>query len=237
MEFIMNHYLYLITFPDGMKYVGARSTNLLPELDACYLGSGKALPKRDRDTCTKQILRIFNSREELIQAEYQYIIDNDCVNSPEYYNLRSKTFDKHGIPDTSGPLLKGRSKHTHAYIEEANKKRVLYAGENRTPAQKHRDKLATGKKLGPNPLKGHSGTDNTAFVPWYYIDSEGNYYEVLDTTKEDFAVKLGISKRQLIHRFHYSNRHKPAKVSGRVPLAIQGFTFGNLPRPTNTDTI
>ena len=41
----MYHYAYLLTFPDGMKYVGARSIHFQPELDVTYLGSGKALPK------------------------------------------------------------------------------------------------------------------------------------------------------------------------------------------------
>lgn len=45
----MYHYCYLLEFPDGMKYVGAKSSKLRPDLDTTYLGSGKDLPKDRHD--------------------------------------------------------------------------------------------------------------------------------------------------------------------------------------------
>ena len=63
------HYVYLLKFPNNMKYVGVHSTNILPELDTCYLGSGAALPKRDSSTCVKTILKEFNTRKEAHEYE------------------------------------------------------------------------------------------------------------------------------------------------------------------------
>jgi predicted GIY-YIG superfamily endonuclease len=233
----MNHYLYLLTFSNGKQYIGARSTKLKPELDTLYLGSGRALPKRTPQDCNKQILKTFNSRKELIKAEIQYIIDNNCIDSDNFYNLRKCTYDRHGTTcEKTSKILTGRTKQTHKYIENAAKKHTAYIGKNRTPAQIEKDKLHGDKIRGiKNKDKGHPGITNCAFIPWYYIDNAGNYYEILEETKEDFAKKLGITRRQLIHRFHYNNEHKPAKFSKKIPESIRGFTFGNLPRPTNTD--
>jgi len=211
-----------------MKYIGCRSTTLDPELDACYLGSGKGLPKRTYKDCIKQVLGSYPSREEAINAEIAYIQLNDCVNSPDYYNLRLSTFDRHGSKGT--PVNTGRTKHTHEYINEANKKRKKYKGNDRTPAQKAADALSRGVSTGSNPLKANRGTDNGGFNPWYLVDPTGNYLEI-NVTKQEYAKVLGVTPRQLGHRFHHTNIHKPAKQG-----PLKGWTFGNLPRPTNTGT-
>jgi len=209
-----------------MKYIGCRSTKLGPTLDACYLGSGKALPERTIKSCIKTVLAEFPTREEAIQAEIDYIKDNDCVNSPDYYNLRLATYDRHGTEGT--PVNTGRTKETHEYIVSANEKRKQYVGEYRTPAQKAADNRARGVSTGPNPAKGKIGINNSGFNPWYLIDPKGNYLEIM-IPKQDYAEKLGVTPRQLGHRFHHTNMHKPAKQG-----PLKGWTFGNLPRPTNT---
>lgn len=221
----MIHYLYLIQFENGKKYVGARSTNLdSPELDTCYLGSGRALPERTKDTCTKTILGTFNSRKELIEAETQYIRVNDCVNSNVYYNLREKNYDKFGVKcEAISKALKGRTKESHEYIQKANSKREKYKGDNRTPAQKHQDAKMTGVSQGTNPKKGHKGTTNCAFEPWYSISPEGNRIEYYSITKRDAAHLFGLTPRQMTHRFHYTNIDKPAKQG-----KIKGWVFGNI---------
>ena len=221
----MNHYLYLITFNNSMLYVGAHSSVIKPEVDAMYLGSGADLPERTYKDCHKTILNTFDTREELLEAELQYIKDNNCVESSSYYNKRElPTFDRHGktYPDEAN-IQRGRTKETHPYLKEAGKKRSLYKGENRTPAQKAYAERVTGVKQGSNPLKGHNGTSNSGFVPWYYITPTGIYNEVYDITKRDFAKTIGLTERQLKNRFHSSNRHKPAKG-----LPCKGWTFGNI---------
>ena len=66
----MYHYVYLLEFSDGMKYIGARTIHFNPELDTKYLGSGSALPKdRTLLDCTKTILSIFDTRKEAMDFE------------------------------------------------------------------------------------------------------------------------------------------------------------------------
>lgn len=225
MKVYMNHYAYLLTFPDGMKYVGARSTNLDPNLDTCYLGSGGALPpdRKDLRDVEKVILAVFSSREELMEFEKNFILNNGCVESTDWYNQRTATFDRHG----SEPWNKGKTGISTGGRETYKRR---YSNGYRTPAQiagaaSMREKL-TGIS---NPAKGHHGTDNSGFTPWYYITPDGDYVEVHDKTKGDMAGYFGVTQRQIINRFHYSNEHKQAKYP-----TLRGYTFGNLPRPTST---
>ncbi len=225
----MHHYAYLLTFPNGMKYVGAKSGKVKPELDSTYLGSGRDLPKdrhEYRSKIVKEILGIFNSRSELIDYEANYIEVNDCVNSNQYYNLRYTVYDKHNKGHTGRGFTKAcKSKATATY-----KKRNYTKGANRTPAQLAHDQWCRDNFVGvKNPAKGHSGISNQGFISWYYIDPEGNYVEVHDQTKIDKAPELGFTARQLGHGFHYTNEHKK---SNRPPR--KGWTFGNLPRPKST---
>ena len=218
----MNHYAYIITFENGMKYVGARSTKLNPELDTTYLGSGRSLPpSRTRFNTSKTILKTFNTRAELMQFEVDFIIANNCVESPEWYNQRVRTYDRHG----EAPHNKGTTCHEY-------KSRPIFSErykDNRTAAMLAADEIRREKCKGSNLAKGHKGTTNCAFIPWYYITPLGEYVEVTDKTKEDMAELLGFTPRQLVHRFHYTNQHKV----GRTKPA-KGWTFGNLPRPTDT---
>ena len=219
----MNHYCYLLTFSDGMLYIGARSTTLYPELDTCYLGSGRALPSdrhEHRDTVTKTILKVFKTRKELMDYERQYIIDNDCVSSPNWHNQRMATHDRYG----SASRNKGVSIDT---TKTGITLKRRYGHGFRTPAQIDGARRMREKVTGvPNLAKGKSGTDNNGFKPWYSISPDGEYTEYLDKTKQEFAVELGITPRQLIHRFHYTNEHKAAKYK-----PLKGWVFGNLPKP------
>jgi hypothetical protein len=227
----MYHYTYLLLFPDEMKYVGVHSTNIQPELDTCYLGSGRALPERTKDTCTKIILAQYPTRKLAKQAESEYIRLNKCVESDEYYNQRDWNFDKHGQTATTHEniasmqhKLKGRTEKTHEYIKKANEIRRQYVGENRTPAQIEGSKNTGIKQRGVSvPERGHKGTDNKAFKPWYYIDTDGFRFEIYNETKRDYAPKLGLTPRQLAHRFHYTNIDKPTKQG-----VCKGYIFGNI---------
>ena len=225
----MYHYAYLLTFPNGKKYIGARSFHLKPELDTTYLGSGKALPKDRhdfRELVQKDILQVFDTRKELLEFEKNFIKNNSCIEDKNWYNLRLSTFDRHGqkVPNRKPCDKQTTSGSTH-------KRR--YAN-FRTPAQidgtERMKKALTGV---PNPAKGHKGISNSGFIPWYYITPNGDYVEVFDKTKKEMAKELGFTERQLGHGFHHTNEHQCAE---RIPR--KGWTFGNLPRPdifTNKD--
>mgnify|MGYP006054689229 FL=1 len=82
------HYTYkTINLINGRYYLGMHSTN---SIDDGYLGSGKRLyyelNKYGRDNFKFEILKYFNSREELVQAEISLITEHDLKN-PNCLNL------------------------------------------------------------------------------------------------------------------------------------------------------
>lgn len=216
----MNHYCYLLVFGNGMRYVGAHSTNLEPALDTTYLGSGSHLPTERFEPnypISKTILATFPSREKLMEFERAFIEANGCVKDDGWYNNRSATFDRHG----QVPWNKGISTGQNSHVETFKNR---YCNGYRSPAQiagaaSMKIKL-TGVK---NLAKGKSGSSNNGFTPWYSISPEGERIEHTSTTKEQFGEGLGVTKRQMYHRFHPTNAHKKAKT-----LPLKGWTFGNL---------
>lgn len=160
-----------------------------------------------------------------MQYEIDIIVLNDCVQSDEWYNLRHRTHDKHG--STLSPEHRQLISETHRG-RERRAYGQRYSGEGRTLAQRAGDKAAADKLRGTkNPAKGSPGVKNQGFNPWYYITPDGECVEVLDVPKLDYATRLGVSPRQLGHRFHYTNEHRASRSH-----VLRGWIFGNLPRPT-----
>jgi hypothetical protein len=84
------HYTYKTTnLINGRYYLGMHSTN---RIDDGYLGSGKRLyyelNKYGRNNFKFEILKQFESREELVQAEIGLITEHDLKN-PNCLNLKS----------------------------------------------------------------------------------------------------------------------------------------------------
>jgi len=222
----MYHYNYLLEFSDGMKYVGAHSTHISPELDTRYLGSGRRLPERSLMTCTKTILGIFPTRVEAMAAEVAYIDQNDCCKSEHYYNIRRSTTDLHG-----------RTKFTHIGIANTAQKlrgRVVGSlslnaanhlkGDDRTPAQQAGAKRMQQALTGTtNPDKGHKGITNSGFVPWYYVTPDGTYTEVHVETKQQFAKRYQRDPQSVVNRCRKGAEHVRA-IKGKW----KGWVFGNL---------
>jgi hypothetical protein len=98
------HYCYLITnTTNGMKYFGVRTSEVKPEEDKKYMGSGTritaVMKQLGKDKFTKDVLMVFNDRDDAMEYEEDYMAENDCVDSPDYYNLSAKStggrFDYH----------------------------------------------------------------------------------------------------------------------------------------------
>lgn len=219
----MYHYTYLITFPDAMQYVGMHSTTIHPELDTCYLGSGKALPPRNPQSCHKEILGIYATRQEAHDREILEILERNAVKSPKYYNLRIRTYDRHGstLSEEHRKLISitQKGKDRKAYGKK-------YSGSGRTPAQIEGTRRMRQKQLGvKNPKKGegNKGVKNHQFTPWYYITPTGEYHEVYDRLYRDVAPELGLTCRSLITAMSAENIGKQATSGKR-----KGWTFGKL---------
>ena len=85
----MYHYFYKITnLINECYYVGIHSTE---NLDDKYAGSGaalrKAYKKYKKENFKKEILKFFNTREELSEYEKQYIKENQCLVDSSCYNI------------------------------------------------------------------------------------------------------------------------------------------------------
>lgn len=84
----MYHYFYKITNNiNGHFYYGAHSTN---NLNDNYFGSGiklkEAIKKYGKENFSKEILKYFDTREELSEYELQ-IVNEDLIKSKECYNI------------------------------------------------------------------------------------------------------------------------------------------------------
>lgn len=84
----MYHYFYKITNNiNGHFYYGAHSTN---NLNDNYFGSGiklkDAIKKYGKENFTKEILKYFNTREELSEYEFN-IVNEELIKSKECYNI------------------------------------------------------------------------------------------------------------------------------------------------------
>ena len=84
----MIHILYeTVNLINGKKYIGIHSTN---DEDDGYLGSGSALKdsinKYGKENFSRKIIKTFDSRKELIEAEKD-LVDHSVVNSDQYYNI------------------------------------------------------------------------------------------------------------------------------------------------------
>lgn len=216
----MNHYAYLLEFDNGMKYYGARSTHLEPELDASYLGSGRALPKdRYGNKPKKTIVQTFSTREELMKHEHEFLVQYSCCTDPLWYNQRLTSTDRHG---QGSPWNVGKQNDRTKFAETYSRR---YKN-NRSPAMLAAHARTAEKIRGVKNLsKGHKGTSNCAFKPWYYCTPEGECIEVYDTTIRDMAAKIGWSERQIRNRMSSINAHNPAKT-----LPMKGWIFGHLPK-------
>jgi acetyltransferase-like isoleucine patch superfamily enzyme len=229
--------VYLLTFPDGKKYVGAKSRKFHPDLDECYLGSGRYLPKnRTRHNCVKVILQIFPTRTQAIDAEIAYIKKHNCVESSDYYNARSRTYDRHGVTKEtcrgakiSSEIQIGRNKQTHEYLRLKGVKFKQYTGANRTLALLDADIRRADTIRGTKNLsKGHSGITNNGFVSWYYVTPDGVTIENHSLTKKDFSINQGRHPLTVINMCCKSP-HKLIKKG-----FFKGWIFGNLPKPAIT---
>lgn len=135
----MYHYTYQINYSNGMKYIGVRSSECLPELDTKYVGSSAYT---DNELITsKEILKVFETREQALLHEIEIHELYDVARSSDYYNKARQTstgFDTTGIafPQSEESKLK-RSNSLKG------RKRPAYIGENLSKQRK-------GVKKGPH---------------------------------------------------------------------------------------
>ena len=159
------NYVYIIDYPNGMKYIGVRSCNCEVKDDE-YLGSSKYIPDDIKKSGIKTILKMFNTRQEAMEYEIKLHKEIDVKNHPEYYNQCNSSSTKFQIGKEAAikaALTRtGRTKETHDYILRQVKTREKYKGENRTEAQKATDKHITEAQIYADKFKRtRSGNNQT----------------------------------------------------------------------------
>lgn len=94
----MKHIIYQISNTvNGKIYIGAHSTE---NINDSYMGSGiairQAIKKYGIESFAKDILHVFDTREEMYEKERE-IVSLDFVNRPDTYNM--------GVGGMGGPML------------------------------------------------------------------------------------------------------------------------------------
>ncbi len=120
----MHHYTYLITYKNGLKYMGVRSSEDKPEEDN-YYGSSKHTPDVS-EVVTKEILGIYPNRSEALQAEIAYHSLHDVGVNPLFLNRSKQTSVKF---DTTGITFAMEANHKEAI-------RAALTGRKRSEAER-----------------------------------------------------------------------------------------------------
>lgn len=119
----MHHYTYKIMYSNSKYYIGCRSCECLPEEDTQYVGSSKYTPNDLVES--KEILGVFDTREEAIKHEIKLHEEFDVGKNESYYNKSKQTSTKF---DTSGVKLNRTPEHNQ-------KIREALTGRKRSPEE------------------------------------------------------------------------------------------------------
>lgn len=147
------NYTYKIThlkaLPNSPKYyIGLRSSTVLPIEDIDYMSSSKTLTalikESDSSDFSKEILEVFDTREEALENEIYYHNLYDVCKNPEYFNLAKQTsvgFDRSGstLSDEHIELLRKNSK---------GEKNNFYGKTHTEATRKKISEKNKGKRLG-----------------------------------------------------------------------------------------
>ena len=113
------HYVYTITDTKPSSshylYIGVRSSDVSPYEDIRYMGSCKLLKEHialgDIDDFIKEVISIWDSREEAVREEIRLHNKYDVGNNPAFYNRVKQTSTKFDSSNLTGALNHFFGKH------------------------------------------------------------------------------------------------------------------------------
>tara|TARA_B100000508_G_C11433730_1_gene264836 strand:+ start:256 stop:993 length:738 start_codon:yes stop_codon:yes gene_type:complete len=119
---------------NGKRYIGLSSMNKSNWKE--HLGSGKlllkAISKYGKENFEREILKYFDSLEDVIEAERSYILENSCHTSPEWYNI------------AVGFTTQGFKGKTHS---KETKEKIASYGRSRPATEKMRQNMSIVGKM------------------------------------------------------------------------------------------
>lgn len=136
------HYIYQVTNKaNGYIYIGVRQSNVPPEDDTNYMGSGTrikyAISKYGKQQFEKTIISLHETRESALAAE-STIVNFDFVQRLDTYNLKV---------GGEGGSVKGR------FVSEEHRRKLSIANKgtpkparSKTMSDEHKQKISVAKK-------------------------------------------------------------------------------------------
>lgn len=145
------HYIYQITNKaNGYIYIGVRQSNVPPEDDTNYMGSGTrikyAISKYGKQQFEKTIISLHETRESALAAE-STMVNFDFVQRLDTYNLKV---------GGEGGSVKGR------FVSEETRQKLsaIKKGKPMPPfSEEHRRKLSIANKGTPKPARSKTMSD------------------------------------------------------------------------------
>ena len=190
----MKHVIYKITNTLNNKiYIGAHSTE---DINDSYMGSGIAIKKAQKkygiEHFTKEILHVFDTREEMYEKERE-IVDLEFINRPDTYNA--------GIGGKGAPMaLIGWSDEQRKLISENTSKAM------QTPEMRERmSKAHTGKRQSEESNRKRSETIKAMY--------KGSAFDRTGSTLTE-AHKAKISRAVSVDDVIYSSGTEAANALG-----------------------
>ena len=219
----MYYYTYLLTNRiTGMKYIGKRTSKILPILDTSYMGSSKHVPIAE---CDKIILSEFSNHLDLVNEEIRLHNLFDVAKNAEFYNRAKQTSTKF---DTTGVKFI-RSEEHKINISNATTgvKKTLTPEQRQTNKQRlatyHTPEIRAKAATTLKNNESNKGTKNSSFRPWY-ISTATVTYLFLDISKIEKALCDGFAKK------HYVDLQRKLTGLHKHKLYGQITAIGNLPK-------
>lgn len=186
----MYFYVYqLIDVENGMRYIGKRSSTVLPSDDVKYMGSSKYVPK---DKCVKTVLSVHTTAVEATNEEIRLHNLHNVADNPMFYNKAKQTSIKF---DTTG-LRFNLTEEQKAKLSNSSKgvSKTL-TDEQRCALKQHLASFRTAevraKAAATLTARGsNKGNKNSQFSSWY-ISTETVTYLFYDITKAEKAISDG----------------------------------------------
>lgn len=220
----MKHYTYIIQHnSEDKRYIGVRSCECNPIEDKNYWGSSKHLPSNVKDTHTKIILKVHNTRRDAVTHEIELHRLNSVATSDNYYNKACQTsigFDTTGTTLTAEHKQKCSNSLRCKTKPEGFGEKISKAMTGKQKSKEHVEKLTESRAKN----KSLHGIKNGKFKPWF-ISTPTVTHLFYTITMHDKALEDGLNKKQYVSIAHQSRKSGLPIQKGK----FKGYLVATIP--------